>query len=129
MRGKLFFPYNSSTWNSVGRFNLGTDQDLGNYGYADYGLDSLTLGTTGDTIPSSIIGAFNGTGKMNSTFYLTGFFGVGVVDGTFSNNVTPLSVLNALVQTEGYIPSHSYGFTAGAVYREALKSPFIILIS
>jgi hypothetical protein len=78
------------------------------------------LGTTGDTIPSSIIGAFNGTDTINTTYYLTGFFGVGVVDGTFNNNVTPLSALNALVQTEGVIPSHSYGFTAGAVYRECL---------
>jgi hypothetical protein len=70
-------------------------------------------------VQSSIIGAFNGTGTINTTYYLTGLFGLGVVDGAF-NNVTPLSALNALVQTDGLIPSHSYGFTAGAVYRKSL---------
>jgi len=44
-------------------------------------------------------------------------FGLGTVQGNFTT-VTPLSAISALVETQGVIPSHSYGFTAGAIYRK-----------
>jgi hypothetical protein len=73
------------------------------------------VGTEGPTVKSSIIGAFNGTGPINDTYYLTGYFGLGLGSGTF-NNITPIPAFNALVKTEGKLPSNSYGFTAGASY-------------
>jgi hypothetical protein len=76
------------------------------------------VGTEGPTLPSSIVGKVNGTGTINETYYLTGYFGLGMGSGSFKNNLTPLPALNALVKTEGQVPSNSYGFTAGAVYRE-----------
>ena len=107
----------SSTWQPLGSFELGIDKELGNYGYADYGLDSLAMGTTGPSIASSIIGPFNGTSTINATYYSTGFFGVGVNSGTFNKNVHPTPLLNALSQ-QGKIPGNSFGFTAGAHYRK-----------
>ncbi|KAL5330223.1 hypothetical protein ACEPPN_003748 [Leptodophora sp. 'Broadleaf-Isolate-01'] len=116
-RGGIFDPSKSSTWQNQGFFELGADKQLGNIGYAQYGLDNLTFGGTGVTIPSSIVGAFNGTGPISGTSYLLGLFGLGVVPGGF-NNTSPLSALSALVETVGAVPSHSWGYTAGAKYQQ-----------
>jgi hypothetical protein len=114
-RGGLFDPTKSSTWTPEGFFELGLDQQLGFTGYADYGLDDLTLGTTDVVLPSSIIGS------INTTEYFLGFLGLGIVPSNFTN-VLALSVLSALVEKESAIPSHSYGYTAGAGYRESSNS-------
>jgi hypothetical protein len=74
------------------------------------------VGTEGPTVKSSIIGSFNGIVPINDTYYLTGYFGLGLGSGTFNNGITPTPALNALVKTEGKVPSNSYGFTAGAAY-------------
>jgi hypothetical protein len=79
--------------------------------YAEYGLDDLTFGTTGVILQNAIIGS------INTTEYWVGMFGLGIVPGNFTN-VTPLSAISALVEKDAVIPSHSYGFTAGAKYRE-----------
>jgi hypothetical protein len=115
-RGQLFDPGTSPTWKPVGRYLLGSDQELGNQAGADYGLDSLSLGTNGPTIPSSIIGLFNTTATINATYYMTGFFGVGITSGSF-NHTSPVPALGALANQQK-VPGMSYGFTAGAHYRE-----------
>lgn len=115
-KGSIFTPMKSSTWQEEGFFDLGVDYQLGNTAYAEYGLDNLTFGTTGITIPASIIGAFNGSGSTNTTSYFNGLFGLGITPGNFTN-VTPLSAISALVEQMGIIPSHSYGYTAGANYQ------------
>jgi len=120
--GQIFYPYASSSWDPVGRYSLGADRELGNHGYADYGLDTLTVGVAGPNVTSSIIGAFNGTNTINNTYYVTGLFGLGLGAGTFNNDITPVPALNALVKTEGKVPGNSYGFTAGAHYRESFMS-------
>ena len=111
MRGGLFNPSTSSTWQPEGFFELGVDQQLGNTGYADYGLDNVTFGSTGVVLPSAIIGS------INDTNYWLGYFGLGIVPGNFTN-ITAISAISGLVEKEGAIPSHSYGYTAGAKYRE-----------
>jgi hypothetical protein len=121
-KGGLFSPLKSSTWQEQGFFDLGVDYQLGNTAYAEYGLDNLTFGATGITIPSAIIGAFNGSGLTNTTSYFTGLFGVGITPGNFTN-ITPLSAISALVEQMGTIPSHSYGYTAGASYRKIISHP------
>jgi hypothetical protein len=74
----------------------------------------LTFGTTGTTLQNTIIGS------INTTEYWVGMFGLGIVPGNFTN-VTSLSAISGLVEKDGVIPSHSYGFTAGAKYREFRK--------
>jgi hypothetical protein len=120
-KGGLFNPLKSSSWQEQGFFDLGVDYQLGNTAYAEYGLDNLTFGTSGITIPSAIIGAFNGSGTTNTTSYFNGLFGLGITPGNFTN-VTPLSAISALVEQMGTIPSHSYGYTAGANYRTLINS-------
>jgi hypothetical protein len=125
MRGNLFYPQNSSTWRDLGLYYFTVDKQLGNYGYGDYGLESLTFGSTGVTLPSALISVFNGSGPTNTTSYFDGMFGVGITPGTF-NGTVPLPAINALVEQEAAIPSHSYGYTAGAVYRKMSGSSNIL---
>ena len=81
-------------------------------GYGDYGLDNLEFGTTGVTVSQAIISS------INDTAYWIPFFGLGIVPGSF-NDITRKSIISALVEDIGTIPSHTYGFTAGASYRKS----------
>lgn len=55
-------------------------------------------------------------GGFNDTTYYAGFIGVGGVDGSFAGRqISPL--IRQLAESMGAIPSHSYGYTAGASYR------------
>ncbi|KAG9232805.1 aspartic peptidase domain-containing protein [Amylocarpus encephaloides] len=110
-RGAILDPSESSTWIDEGFYNLGIDQRFGGSGYANYGLDHLTFGSTGVSLSSTIIGS------INTTEYLLGMFGLGLVPGNFKN-VTSLPAISGLVETEGKILSHSYGYTAGAKYQQ-----------
>lgn len=95
---------------------MGVDTQLQNPGagraYGQYGLDDTTFGTTGVTLQNSIIAS------INTTEYWLGEFGLGIAPGNFTN-ITPLSAISGLVEKDGVIPSHSYGFTAGATYRKS----------
>ncbi|CZR63161.1 uncharacterized protein PAC_13058 [Phialocephala subalpina] len=115
--GGLFNPYNSSTWHNEGLYQFMVDSQLGNNGYGWYGLDNLTLGSTGITVSQTVIGQFNGSGPLTGTQYMLGMFGLGVTTAQFGAD-SPLPLINALVEVNGVIPSHSYGFTAGAKYQQ-----------
>lgn len=52
---------------------------------------------------------------INDTDYYQGYIGLGVAQGRFGRNVTN-PFITQLVETYGFIPSHSYGYTAGANY-------------
>jgi hypothetical protein len=54
---------------------------------------------------------------MSSTYYWLGYLGLGIIQGNFPSK-NPLSPISGLVEKIGAIGSHSYGFTAGANYRE-----------
>ncbi|TVY37225.1 Candidapepsin [Lachnellula occidentalis] len=110
-RGGIYNLSTSSTYRDQGLFSLGVDNRLGGQGYADYGFDQLTFGSTGVILDSTIIGS------INTTEYFLGEFGLGVVPGNF-NNVSSLAAISGLVEQNGAIPSHSYGYTAGATYQQ-----------
>jgi len=96
---------------------LGVDNRLGGQGVADYGFDTLTFGSTGVVLDRTIIGS------INTTEFFLGMFGLGVVAGSFKN-IPSLAAISGLVETDGAIPSHSYGYTAGATYREFVHFHF-----
>ena len=54
---------------------------------------------------------------INDTSYYQGFIGIGITKGRFGPNVTN-PFITQLAEIYGYIPSHSYGYTAGAYYRD-----------
>lgn len=53
---------------------------------------------------------------VNTTDYLNGLLGLGITQGNFGGTVAE-SPLTQAVKEFGWIPSYSYGYTAGAHYR------------
>jgi hypothetical protein len=113
-RGGLFAANESSSFRSQGLYELNFDPQLGNTGFGYYGLDSISLDDA--TSASDQIVAV-----VNSTEYWIGILGLGVQNTRFSGleNISPL--LSSLVENVNEIPSRSYGYTAGAYYRESLS--------
>ena len=113
-RGGLFNPNESSTWEGLGFYNLGLDPQLGFEGVGSYGLE--TVGFTEDiSLPSQIVGV------INTTDYWVGYLGLGVQPTNFTDANQP-TFLISMVQNESLVPSHSYGYTAGAYYRKLCNS-------
>ncbi|MCJ1470921.1 hypothetical protein MMC07_009569 [Pseudocyphellaria aurata] len=126
-RGGIFRSDNSSTWVKASSFALGLDPELGFGGNGDYGFDSIALSEQ-ISVPSQTIAV------INTTEYWLGFMGLGITPTNFSagaiaqnssngtpapnvTNVDQKTFLSSLVETKDLIPSHSYGYTAGAYYR------------
>ncbi|KAK4174189.1 aspartic peptidase domain-containing protein [Triangularia setosa] len=113
-RGGVFNSSLSESWQPLGAWKLGMNH-TGMGGNGDYGLETLgfvnTLTSVSTLIENTLVAA------INDTQYYTGFVGLGVTPGKFGSNVsTPF--IPQLAQVYGTIPSHSYGYTAGAYYRE-----------
>ena len=109
-RGGIFTTNTSSTWVYQGDFGLGLDTQLGFDVNGSYGLDSIALSDT-ISVPSQIVGVFN-----QSDPFLLGMFGLGIQP----TNLTSTDVktfLDSVVENRSLVPSHSYGYTAGAHYR------------
>jgi hypothetical protein len=111
-RGGVFDPHESTSWQPLGAWDLGlTDLPYG--GNGDYGLETMvftdTLSQTTTSVDAAVVAA------INDTDYFQGFVGLGVNSGKFGQTSTN-SLLTQLVETYGVIPSHSYGYTAGANY-------------
>ncbi len=113
-RGGIFKANDSSTWRSVGPYSLNFQPALGVTGSADYGLDSVSVGDE-ISVPGQIVGI------MNSTAFLLGSLGLGVIPSNFTSN-NQATFLTSMVENQSAIPSHSYGYTAGAYYRKFLAS-------
>lgn len=110
---------NSSSWKPLGAWQLGLS-DVGDGGNGDYGTETVAFGPPDSqkavTVDSALVAG------INDTHYYVGYVGVGPSLGNFSNTlVNPL--ISQLVETMGVIPSHSYGYTAGASYSE--PPPFL----
>ncbi len=82
----------------------------------DYGLETLAFVNTLTRFTTAIDGAL--VAAVNSTDYYQGYIGVGVTQGRFGSNLTN-PFISQLAETYGTIPSHGYGYTAGAYYRDS----------
>ena len=89
-----------------------------NLGYSDnatYGLDAVALGVSDATgssqIESQVISAF-----ATDDFYI-GLVGLGHQPINFSDYNTPNSSLLTSMRDKNMIPSLSWAYTAGAIYR------------
>ena len=112
-RGGLFYKGQSTTWSTLGAgyYELDFDTQLGDSGYALYGLDNVDLSDE-ITVSSQIVAI------LNSTEFWLGSLGLGIQSSRFEGTTNQLTFLSSLGETEGLIPSHSYGYTAGAYYRK-----------
>lgn len=112
-RGGLFRPATSSTWHALGPYALGLDPQLEFGGYGAYGFDSIALSDR-ISVPSQIVGV------INTTDYWLGLLGLGIKPTNFTSDDTK-TFLSNMIENQSLIPSHSYGFTSGAHYREQPK--------
>ena len=109
-RGGVFQANKSTTWADQGPFVLGLDPQLGFSGNGVYGFDNVSLSDS-VSVPSQVVGV------INTTDYWLGFFGLGVEPTNFTSADKP-TFLDSMVEIMSLIPSHSYGYTAGAYYRK-----------
>ncbi|KAK1776061.1 aspartic peptidase domain-containing protein [Copromyces sp. CBS 386.78] len=115
-RGGVFDYHISETWHTLGAgaYELGMNH-IGVRRNGDYGLDTVAFVDTKASSATSIDGVL--IAAVNATEYYQGYIGLGVTQGNINHNVTnPL--ITQLAEVDGMIPSHSYGYTAGAYYRD-----------
>ena len=129
-RGGMFNSSLSTTWNTIGTYNMGIEANLG-YGddTAAYGLDTLGLdlsnATGAPSLDTQIVATF-----ANNDYYL-GLFGLSDQPTNFTNFTTPHPSFLASLRSQNIIPSLSWGYTAGAHYRKSshLSYANFILVS
>ena len=115
-RGGVFDYHISETWHTLGAgaYELGMNH-IGVRRNGDYGLDTIAIVDTTTSSATSIDDVL--IAAVNATEYYQGYIGLGVTQGSIESNVTnPL--ITQLAEINGMIPSHSYGYTAGAYYRD-----------
>ncbi|EXK23969.1 hypothetical protein FOMG_19283 [Fusarium oxysporum f. sp. melonis 26406] len=121
-RGNMFEPNESSTWNELGTFGIngggvGLEANLEYVQAAKFGLDTLGVGlvdgANGVTLENQTIGGI----ATASPFYL-GIFGLNTQALNFSTlgNFSSPSFISTL-KDKNIIPSLSWSYTAGAMYR------------
>ncbi|KAI1852504.1 hypothetical protein JX266_002682 [Neoarthrinium moseri] len=123
-RGGLFDRRASNSWTSLGPWQLGLDY-LGQGGNGDYAMETVvvydSVSRWQTTLQKQVVAG------INDTDYYTGFFGLGITPGRFGDTVAP-SPISALVERDGTIPSHSYGYTAGAYYGGPYGTPLSLTL-
>ncbi|OAA68952.1 Peptidase aspartic, catalytic [Cordyceps fumosorosea ARSEF 2679] len=112
-RGGIYTPANSKRWTSWGQYFLGLEY-LGYGGNGAYGLDNINSWSPFTNIAFGMSDVL--IAAYNTTDYFTGLFGLGISQGRFKGNIGE-SALTQAVKTFGWIPSYSYGYTAGASYK------------
>ncbi|KAL1310643.1 hypothetical protein AAFC00_000911 [Neodothiora populina] len=113
-RGGIFDYNQSSTYEDVGIYAIDVEDDLGYVGNAQYGWDVVTLGGLGEggpTLHNTTVGA------LAVYDYYLGAFGLNPkpTNWTTLENGSP-SYMTQLKEQK-FIPSVSFGYTAGAPYR------------
>lgn len=117
-RGALFNLNASTTWQDQGIYAVGLETNLpdyvGNYDNGDYGLDTLGLGLpgSGPSLNNMVVAAL-----ATKDFYL-GYLGLTTHPTNFTEFNDPHPTFLSTLKSSGKIPSLSYGYSAGAQYRE-----------
>ncbi|KIW02635.1 uncharacterized protein PV09_06075 [Verruconis gallopava] len=115
-RGDTFNMSQSTTWDTIGLYELWIEKNLGLYGNANYGYDTVTLGYPGEggpTLKNQTVGVL-----ATDAFYF-GHFGINPKPTNFTNFVDESPSYLTDLKKAGLIPSVSWGYTAGAPYRFA----------
>ncbi|KAL1875455.1 hypothetical protein Daus18300_003194 [Diaporthe australafricana] len=100
----------SSTWETIGIYELFIEEHLGMDGNGLFGYDTVGLGSSGTSVEGQVV-----AGIATTNFWL-GSLGLGANYTNFSEDERPSSLLRTL-KDSNLIPSLSYGYTAGAPYR------------
>ena len=113
-RGGIYNESDSSTFDKKGIYNTWTGSALGLYGNAIFGFDTVSLQGpegSGPTLSDTLVGEFA------QTYYYYGIFGINPKPTNFSSFSDGTPSYMTLLKEQKYIPSVSFGYTAGARYR------------
>ena len=113
-RGTFFLPNESTTWEDQGLYTLESEKNLGFDDNGDFSYDTLTLGLPGTGAPALEKQVLAGIAAKD--FYV-GLWGLGPRPMNFTTLNTPYPSLMTNLKENRFIPSISYGYTAGAQYR------------
>lgn len=108
----------SSTWSEIGIYQVAAREELKYNASGLYGLDTLGLmvaNSGGPVLPSQVI-----AGVVNTRFWV-GRLGMDVKPSNFSEFANPQRSLIKTLKEENYIPSLTYGYTAGAYYSMSVE--------
>lgn len=118
-RGLNYNSSRSTTWlsntiNSGGEFALELESSLGLAGNGYYGSDTIMLGLPGSGSPSL---SSQVLATITTHDFWLGLFGLNPAPTNFSGKTEPVPSYMSNLKSQGHIPSLSYGYTAGAYYR------------
>lgn len=114
-RGRTYKRNESSTWKEYGSYELNTflEERVGLDGNGLYGYDTLSLGWTGDGLPS-LEGQLVAAMSTDSSFYL-GSLALNPRPNNFTDFNNPIpSLMQHLKNISTPIPSTSWSYTAGS---------------
>ncbi|KAJ2997162.1 hypothetical protein NUW58_g738 [Xylaria curta] len=123
-RGGVFNKSASNSWSPLGIWQLGL-RSIGIQANGDYAMETVVVYDSVRRWQTS----FNKlvVAGINDTAAYTGLFGLGITDGNFGGVVAQGPVAS-LVQQSGLIPSHSFGYTAGAYYAGSRGVPMSLTL-
>lgn len=112
-RGELFYKNASTSWEDVAIHALDLESDLDDSGSGGLGFDthslipagSAALSITGQVVSSSV-----------TEHFYRGTWGINPRPANLPNFTSPLESLLLTLKKNNFIPSLSYGYTAGADY-------------
>ncbi|KAJ8059120.1 hypothetical protein OCU04_012097 [Sclerotinia nivalis] len=118
-RGLIYNSNGSTTWvpntiNPGGEFALEVKSSLGLAGNGYYGSDTIMLGSPGSGSPSL---SSQVLATITTHDFWLGLFGLNPAPTNFSGKTEPVPSYMSNLKSQGHIPSLSYGYTAGAYYR------------
>ncbi|KAL8880164.1 MAG: hypothetical protein Q9198_002372 [Flavoplaca austrocitrina] len=115
VRGGLFNSNSSVSWEQLGNYSLGLGTNLGPSDNATFGLETIALdssdATGGPLLAKQIVAAISGEQ------YPLGVFGLGRQPTNLSDFKNPHPSFLTTLYNQRYIPSLSWGYTAGARYQ------------
>lgn len=117
LRGTLFLPNASSSWENIGLYDLFLPEEwqLGYSGNSNFGYDNLTLGWPGGGLPTLSRQVIEGFATKD--FYI-GSFGLNPNAVNISTLDNPQPSLLGGLSEQNKTPSTSWAYTAGAYYRQ-----------
>lgn len=123
-RGGLFYSNRSTSWTTQGLANgqdgaiyeLETYEEsfLGRAGNGSYGFETLSLGLSGSNLPSlnkQVVA------QIWTNYYFLGSLGISPYPINFTSLDTPQRSMLSTLRNQSLIPSLSWAYTAGAVYK------------
>ncbi|KAK6358118.1 hypothetical protein TWF730_007473 [Orbilia blumenaviensis] len=121
-RGQTYNVNSSSSWNDQGFFKTDLAKDLGYNAIGNYGLDrvGITNQDSGITFNDQVVVS------IDSDEWYLGLFGLGTQPTNFSDFNNPQQSFLTTMYNEGLIPSLSWGYQTGAIYRGKSASASVV---